>query len=388
MRYILFLALASICACNQKDSPTKQHDESQIIKQPEDLKSVLQKINHALTNWPSNELELSEPIKSLEQIFQPYSIQDSDLKKIILDQSLLIKLAYLNNKNIITQIAEQAQVALDIIILIDSLVDKANLGDYDKSIKEIHEKLLIYPHIKKAYYKMLSEKADVDLVLKIYAKSSPFDNKIYNTSVYDPNDYVTLPVKWDLKSRGRTIKFTQLPVLNQQNTLEDPTDYCGYYALFNASLLPNSDLNKLQNREKFTNLFHKLLIDTKNERIDISTTDLMPSDLLHISKLDYSELINLATKHKINIENFDLDSSFMNSLKSIDEGIYLPKIIEHFLKNNSLKQNTEKQIFIGNTSLSGSHWIAFSIEIKLGIVFVTIADSLSKNRESWVRSEP
>src|SRR5205823_333027 len=109
---------------------------------------------------------------------------------------------------------------------------------WNKDIKLIRETLLTNADIKKEYSQFITKNSNIEKILDIYAKKSNFDLKIYATSAYDnPNNYIVNPINFKIKSKHGDLDITQYPALSQQITLEDPTNYCGYYAIYNASLL-------------------------------------------------------------------------------------------------------------------------------------------------------
>lgn len=371
-------------------APTTKPLASGPTAPPVKLETVLKDMSESLVDWRKNQNKFKQEIEALEHVAHPFSIEDAWGVKKTVDDTLLIRLALLSDKTTFDEIKKNLPFALDIIVLIKSLIDIADIPKHlEKDIKSIREKLLIDPTIKTAYYRLLAQKSDPKKILAIYAQKSNLDLKIYNTSPYDsPHNFVTNPINWNIKRKLGDMNFTQYPALNQQISLADPTNYCGYYAIYNASVLDNPiSLPKLSDREAFKKFFESNLEIIKQARIDSSSTDTSEDDILRLSHLEHVELLELTASSKVDIKNLDLTSDFMATVTDDNAGIIIPDIIKHFLDINKLADNTDRQVFVGNTSANGSHWFAFSLEKKNGILIVNLADSLGQNRqkmfENW-----
>ena len=355
------------------------------VTPPMTLELVLTNINDSLLDWQKNQAKFKQEIKDLEKVLRPFSIEDVLSAKRVVNETLLLRLANYNQKINLDEIKKNIPFALDIIILIKSLVDFAQIPAHlQKDIKEIREKLLVDPAIKIAYFRLLAEKSDPKEILEIYAKKSDFDLKIYDISLYDsPNNYQTKSINWKIKSQEGDMDLTQYPGLNQQMTLQDPTNYCGYYAIFNASALNKPASLQFGDREAFKKFFKTSLETIKEARIDSNSTDTTEDDLLRLSHLDHLELFDLTATSGVSIQNLDFTSEFMTrGLDHDDDAIVIPNIIRQFLKTHDKKDDVETQVFVGNTLADGSHWFAFSLEKKQGVLVVKLVDSLGKNWQS------
>jgi len=348
------------------------------------LEQVLKNISDIFVgDWQKKQAQFQHDITALEQLVHPFSIEEPTEAKKIIDLTLFLRLANLNDKKTLDDIKKNKSFALNLIILIRSLKEITTIPDnYTKDIDLVHGILLVDPAIKLAYYRLLASKSNPKNILDIYARKSNFDLKIYATSPYDtPHDFVSAPIKWSIKSKLGDMQFTQYPALNQQIAPNDPPNYCGYYAIYNASILSSPSLfPHFGDRDAFRKFFAKKLEIIKKSRIDSSSTDLSEYDLLRLSQLEHIELFGLVGEEKI-IKNLELDGDFLAGITDVNSGIIIPDIIKHFLNINMGNTNTDRQTFVGNTSAGGSHWFAFSLEKKGGVLIVNLVDSLGQNRQ-------
>ena len=348
------------------------------------LDTVLNNLSNNLVDWRKNQTKLKQDIEDLEKVAHPFSIEEAWGAKKTVDGALLIRLALLSEKTALNEIKNNKPFALNIIVLVKTLVEIADIPKhFEEDIKSIREKLLVDPAIKIEYYRLLAKKSDPEKILEIYAQKSDLDLKIYATTPYDSlHKFVTDPINWKIKSKLGDMSFTQYPALNQQISLADPTNYCGYYAIYNASVLGSpTNFQKLGDREAFKKFFGTNLEVIKEARIDSSSTDTSEDDILRLSHLDHVELLDLTATSKVDIKNLDLTSDFTNSVTDDNAGIIIPDIIKHFLDINTGIDNVARQVFVGNTLAKGSHWFAFSLEKKHGVLSVNLVDSLGQNRQ-------
>jgi|GEM_PF-3762732 len=240
---------------------------------------------------------------------------------------------------------------------------------------------------------IISKQSELDAMYENVKQGKPVNEERFNQLqaelTVSGKEQHTHPL---IKRQGNN-KLVQIPALSQKESFDEHSNYCGYYALYNAiclSKLTQEQITRLStnavstatfdqikeeilSREAFIKNFKKWISKKKGNKpkFDMLATD----EIRALSKIIHT-LINKNFGVLDRLE--ELPEEFQDENYKKD---YRENYKDIFEQIEKIKTSQNKHItLIINTSTRGSHWLAIRLDNIDSKKIITIADSIGHDR--------
>lgn len=168
------------------------------------------------------------------------------------------------------------------------------------------------------------------------------------------------------------ISFTIYPSLQQERKKGESTNYCGYYALYNAICMSNDDFKHMLNRNKFvTEIFVPSLLRIKRSRGNQPPYDNLTSPELQTLSEIYS---NVIVVELLNLYWYG-QNLYTDLYETFDHNQKTASLFEKFI-NHEINQLTCLVLITSMKGGNSGHWITVMATRKNDAISLSFADSL------------
>jgi hypothetical protein len=235
--------------------------------------------------------------------------------------------------------------------------------------------------------------ADQKLVTRVYRANNTIPVPGSGIHHVTASDRLIDPVygsNISLPAFRRNVTVYIVPTLQQARSETQHTNYCGYYAIFNALRLAKTNnpagavAPTQENREIFLTYFSQWLAIDKEYRQEPLKKFKETAENSNLSLINDDEIMEIITKSKLPVTFSPLQTIMEDSsFKDLAE-IMPNQYGTLYAFSNSITPGTI--CFIGSTSSSDGHWFAFRVDRDtVGNLTFYIADSLQ--RTEWYDDE-
>lgn len=219
--------------------------------------------------------------------------------------------------------------------------------------------------------------SDIIAIAQQHELSVPWDGKLLEIGAdkisYKDVDLIPKPFK-DGKA-----EIVQLPALGQARTVDEHTNYCGYYTVYNTVCLLRADniVDALVARAEFNKMFFAMLRDVKSKRKAPPYDNLAEDEienLLRMQKVSDTEYVYIEQKRLGGPCEY---TDISKGIEASGQVSAARKTIEAFKakRSNSL-------VVIFNVGGKGAHWVAIKVQRHDdGVIRFMVVDSL--NTVNW-----
>lgn len=219
--------------------------------------------------------------------------------------------------------------------------------------------------------------SDIIAIAQQHELPVPWDGKLLEIGVdkisYKDVDLIPKPFK-DGKA-----EIVQLPALGQARSVNEHTNYCGYYTVYNTVCLLQSDnvVEALLARARFNTMFLAMLREIKNKRKTPPYDNLAEDeieDLLRMQKVSDTEYVCVEQKSLGGPCDFTELTKAIEASGSVSAA---RRTIETFKGARS-----DGFVAIFNVGGKGAHWVAIKVQRHSdGVIRFMVTDSL--NLVNW-----
>jgi K+/H+ antiporter YhaU regulatory subunit KhtT len=335
----------------------KPETEQQVSKR---LKERLVLLNSRMANVLQEQDEIKKKIAAIDTTIAATMQRQKELESIGITEeeiqvSILLEVSRLE--------AECRKLEGERTGLIEQLADRQKQAD--AIIKEIGD--------------VVAQERDSDIIAiaRQHELSVPWDGKLLEmgigTTSYKDIDLIPKPF-----NDGKA-EIVQLPALGQARSVDEHTNYCGYYTVYNTVCLLRADnmVDALLARAEFSEMFFDMLRNVKSKRKSPPYDNLAEDeieDLLRMQKVSSTEYVCVEQK------SLGGPCDFTDISRGIEASGQVPeayKTIEAFKT-----KRTNNLVVIFNVGGKGAHWVAIQVQRhRDGVIRFMVVDSL--NMVNW-----
>ena len=162
-----------------------------------------------------------------------------------------------------------------------------------------------------------------------------------------------------------------VPALQQSRSTKSQTNFCAYYALYNAVCLLSHQIDEIQERYQFMrNVFIPTLIKVKDLRKAQPYDNLTSAELREVTR----EIADLAIIERSSLSLYGM-GVFNTLTDAFDNDQKSAKLVEDFI-NRKTNQIAVIELLASPEAKEGGHWITIMAERINGQLYVNTTDSL------------